>query len=355
MKMRTVLGLVAAIALVFPIATATTFGQISGMGGSNRCFGRLYSDLPDAARITLIGSSRVRRAVLPERIAQAVHLPDTGVINLAHPTSSLPLDWSLMNRLSRDASLDIMVFGVLPRSAPLREIERAIDPRPSEPFDFAFAGGSLKQTYLFGAPYRDQLRLIWGQTDTPLIAAWDSARLYAERMRQFIPAVLTEFVLVRLIVLRKGYDPARKQDCLLTKWEDPAPEAQFGRPKDIAKRDAYAAQLTGWVDPDPLGFFSDPAFALDRAVIRDQIALARARGAQPVFLYLPSIHVPVDPRLSQTFRDRFGAALLVPDDALRAALAPQFTDNSHVNSAGRRLVSDWLAAQLGPMMTKGQP
>ena len=127
---------------------------------------------------------------------------------------------------------------------------------------------------------------------------------------------------------------------------------QFGKNGE-RKKDAYKAFFGNpdWVDPEPLGFFTDEARTLDRFMIRKMIDRVRAHGAQPVFLYFPSILVPVSADLSRTFQEDFGAPLIVPEPALRRQLEDGlYFDNSHLNTQGRLVFSDWFGRELMPIL-----
>lgn len=355
--MRYVLGGLALIALIVAMATGTTTGQILSMPGSNACFLRLYTTLPPEARIAFIGSSRIRRGVQVDVVSKALDLPPAGVMNLGHPTDSLPLDYALMNRLTRDHPLDVIVFEVQARSAALEDAEYGLLPRDYAPI--RLSSGEVKLKYVLGAPVRDQARLVFAVADNRLLAAWDFSRLYAERIRQFIPSVVTQ---VKQAVLGAPQQPQgaphpatprirnekRAQDCFQARWDAPTETAQHGDAKALRKKRLYRDFFPGWQDPAPLGFLTDDRFDIERAVIRDMIALAERRGATPVFLYVPSMHVPVTPDLATAFARDFGVSLLVPPPALHAALAAerQYYDNSHLNTAGRARFSAWLADQL---------
>lgn len=321
------------------------------MNGADSCLFRLYSAVPEGARVMFIGSSRVRRGIEPDVMTAALGLPPTGVVNYGHPTPSLPQDLSALRRLLTSDAPDVMVFGVIPRSQALRQAEREIDPRTSAPFDIELPGGKIKQTYLLSGRISDQVALLRERIDNPILLAWETTRLYGERIRRFIPAVLTEDILRRPLRGARRYEPDRQQDCRQKAWIDPSDEAQNGSPKAREQKEAYLARFATFTDPDPLGYFEDPTRQIEHASIRGLIKLAAERGATPAFFYIPGIGVPIDPGLSAAFEAKFSAPLWVPDPALRAAIEDGgYYDNSHLNIAGRALLSEWLSGLVSPLL-----
>lgn len=355
--MRLVLAAAFLVAVGLAVASAMPFGRAAALPNSPGCFQRLYETRPEGVRVVLTGSSRIRRAVQPDVMTAALGWPAGSVVNLAHPTPSLPLDLALAGRLvpprtGPGTGTDVMLFGLLPRSAGLTAAERDIDPRVNEPYDLHLAAGTVKQIYILGAPVGDQLRLALGASANPVTGAWDALRLMAERLRQFIPAALRgKAVPLALRGTGAGDGSDRGYDCFLARWDKPTPQAQTGTPAARALREAYETRFPGWSDPAPLGFLDEPEHALERHAIGRLTAMARARGAVPAFLYVPGTGVPVAPDLAQAFEARFGAPLLVPDPDLRARLEDGlYYDNAHLNTEGRRLFSVWLAGAVAGLL-----
>lgn len=351
---RLLLALVFCLGAVLLGFTGSTKGGILTMVSWDTCFVRMWTDLPEEAKIVFIGSSRMRRGLQVDVISDTLGMPETGVINLGHPSPSMPLDLSIMDRLSAAHPLKVIVFEVLPRSPALRGLERSIDPG-NTPVDPPLSFGVVNARYLLGADLSSIAQLILDHTDNRLLAYWQVARMWSARISYTIPKVpevvwiqASSWIRPLLDPNYKGiFDPNRLQDCMNLAWTDRSDQAQNGTRKGRKLKADYRAAFDGWEDPDPLGFFDAEATFLDRAMINKMTRLARERSSIPIFFYLPGIAVPVDPDLTKTFEATYGVPLWIPPPELRTELENGgFYDNSHLNNRGRDLLSIWLAAQL---------
>ena len=104
-------------------------GQAMVIGNSRDCYYRLYNGVSPEARVLITGSSRIRRAVLPRDVAAALDLPEKAVVNLAHPGASLQFDYALMDRLTAEGDVDLVIAGLWPQGTALRAEEAAADRR----------------------------------------------------------------------------------------------------------------------------------------------------------------------------------------------------------------------------------
>ncbi|MEL6521317.1 MAG: hypothetical protein AAFQ66_10155 [Pseudomonadota bacterium] len=359
--MRIFLILSFSAALAFIVIAGSSYGRAVGLDEDRYCLRSLYVAARPDAEIIFIGSSRIRRGVEPDILTDALNLPQGAVVNLAHPTVSLPLDYATIRDVTNRADPKVVVFGVVPTGPDLHAAERAIDPRPSAPFDLALSSGKVKQRYVLASSFRDQIRRAYSSADSIILGSWDAARLVANRMQNFVPAVLRGDILRALIPTKGNAYYPRDYDCMVKAWNDPDDKAQHGRPQHRERREGYLAFFgslaePAWEDPTPLGFLDAPERSFERSVIHDLVALGKDRNFTPVFYYMPGINVPIDPRLPEAFEAEFGAPLLVLHNDLRVQLADgHYFDNVHLNTKGRERVTPWLATALGPFLERTSP
>ncbi len=372
------------IALVLAFVTGTAilvaanskYANMSVMGELevSRCYLNLYYSLPSEVRVLLLGTSRVRRGVEPELLAESLKLPPKAVANLGHPGGSLALDYSIAERVSREQHISLVVFGVRAQSDRLASISKLLHraARRGEPIPemterevrlhgwrarnrlIGLASGKVERRYVIGAPISAQARDAWRRTESPVLASWDISRLFVKKVEETIPMIF-EGLLLDLALAKQVEEP--ELVCHKSEWSRPEDRFQHGNAQERQSKDFHREFFLGldsrqaWVDPDPLAFLTSEATADERSWIQDLVALGEARGFRVVFLYLPRIHVPIDhERLSKEFEREFSVPLLIPSPALRARLEKSgYVDQSHLNLSGRDELTRWLGAELGPV------
>jgi hypothetical protein len=353
--LRLALAIAFALAIGIVALSKTSINQASALGNSPTCYHRLLYNPPRNTEIVAIGSSRIRRGVTPEIIANAFGLEDDQVLNLGHPSISPAYDAGVIERIAAMRPLRMVVFEVTLRSPALRAAERSIDPRRNAIYDIGLSSGIYEELYVIGGEFPEQMARLERHATTSVLGAWDVSRVFADRIAKTLGLLSAG----RQLTIMLGREEAglvrdRQNMCFLANWDDPSEASQHGNPAaralKVAYRDTFAPPPdgSGWHDPEPFGFFDAPEFASRRAAMHDLVAMGIEEDFIPVFLYLPGIYTPQPTAaVLNRFDSVFGAPLLVPPQDLRARLERDgYYDNSHLNTDGRAAFSDWLAQAL---------
>lgn len=93
------------------------------------------------------------------------------------------------------------------------------------------------------------------------------------------------------------------------------------------------------------GFLADTEFAAERVYVRRMKALADAHDVKLMFIYMPFFKGTTEV-LDLDFYGKLGTVLVPPADV--TGVASNFMDPIHLNDTGSKLLSTWLAGQLGP-------
>ncbi len=348
-SMRLVLAASFVASLLILAVSMSPVGEAMGKGNSQSCFLRLTMNPPQGAEVLVIGSSRTRRSIDPEILSVEMGLEKSAALNLGHPAISLPHDYAIIDKMTRDKSYRIVLTEVLARSHDLATLERELDSGSTPNFRL-ISGTFHRNLYVIGAPISDQIRRVSQSTDNTGQASWDLARIVSTRIATVMTKVFAVRPLKRLFV-SGTINPDRTTMCMVKAWEKEGDQWQLGNPAQLALKAAYQDTfLDKPASPDAnhLDFFVDAETELMRQTVHDIVELAKARGYLPVFFYLPSTHVPVEHgALQSRFKEEFGAELLVPDETLRRQLEDGgYVDNSHLNNNGRALFSPWIAREI---------
>lgn len=347
--MRYVLVISFVLTAAFAFASATPWGRSKAFPNTNACFLDLYAAPITGATVLITGSSRIRRGINLSQIEDILERPSGSAYNYSHPSISLPFDYNLIDQaLTDNVDVELVVMGIVPRSSALLGVERELDPRGNAHLDVTLSGGAVTKLYVGGARPEAQFDLIDDLNPAaPRLALWEKFHISKQRLTQFIPNALRILEFENFPV-----DPGRPNECFVAAWDDQQKVTNFGRKAELKKAEYQERFDDGhWVDPEPLGFFTDQSNALDHFMIERLIDRVEAHGAKPVFLYFPSMFAPVSPVLSETFLDGFGVPLIVPSPLLRSQLEDgMYFDNSHLNTQGRLVFSEWLGTQLVPIL-----
>ncbi|MEL6417078.1 MAG: hypothetical protein AAFQ55_00480 [Pseudomonadota bacterium] len=315
---------------------------------SNACQYRLQTQLPESTRIAVIGSSRAREAIDPADLHTALGLEPDAVVNLAHPQIAPGYDYGVISAMTRHYDFDIVLTEVLARSGALEAAERAIDAGPNRPtLDLSI--GPARKAFVLGVSLQDQALRVFRDAPNTALALSDMFSLVSNRITSTIALISVRRIYPHLFRPFKQIDQSRPMLCALKYSRDASLLSADIRQQQQAKIDAYRDTFGtgGWVDPAPLGYLTEDAYAFDRASFRDVAELGERRGFAPVFFYVPGVDVPVSPDLADAFFDMFGAVLLIPPPELRRQLADGgYYDNAHLNAKGGKLFADWIAGEL---------
>lgn len=341
----------------------SSYGRVTVLGNSRSCYHHLLNSPPAEMKVLVVGSSRIRRGVVPEILSKHLGGTPRYVVNMAHPGPSLAYDYSLVEQASSNRALDAVVFELFATSPAANAIEREIDPLDKADFNLRLSAGVFERLYVVGAPLPDQIARIKRSPGGTLLASWEISKIFAERLRNLIPLIISGRYFPEMFMKDKEIDTRRETVCWQKIWDSPDDLLQHGNAAARKLKEGYARaflpQEDGsiWTDPAPLGFLQAPESAEPRRIAAELVKLGQERNFTPVFLYLPSIYIPVQAEaLRAEFRKTFGADLLIPDQSTRKQLEDGgYYDNSHLNAVGRVTFSEWLGEALDQSLRDSRP
>jgi len=334
------------------------FGRAMTQGNTYNCYWHLYSNTPEDVRIIATGTSRIRRSIVLADLEEALGYPTGSAANFAHAGVSPYFDYGLIDHITAHQDIDLILFEVWPQSLALRELEIEINPPGN--FDGRLQLDQKDLLYKLGLPLKIQMEHIQEDAPNPLHASWKITQLLRDRVAEAIPMMLSikriKNTLYSSISLRND----GRYECYLNIWDDPKDRIQNGSAKQKklqAKfKQAFAPKSTGsgWVDPDPLGYIHSKEFAGERRILHKVVKLAKERNTDLVFIYKPSIHVPIAyDSLAAAFKAEFGAPLIYPDSKTREILLDGgFSDNNHLNTKGRAIYGPWFAKAVAKALLR---
>jgi hypothetical protein len=353
----TVLCLAFAVSVGVFALSNSKLTRIAALAHSEACQLALQTSLSARTRIAAIGSSRTRVALNPAYLSQLLGLGPEGVVNLGRPGIDPAYYYGTIADLSGDHSFDLVMVEVLAGSDALTEAEATVDPRPAQ-FLVDLSAGAVRPSFMTGIGTHDQARRLLYDAPNVAVGLSDFFTVTADRITTTLALVRREEIYPKLYVTTSNIDPDAKMVCALRHSRDDAVLSPERRQRRQDKIDGYRAlfETEGWVDPDPFGFLTQDSSAVDRATLREMIALSDARGFALVFYYLPGTYVPVSPELAPAFEAQFGVPLLIAPPALRAQLdeGQFYYDNSHLTTAGSHMFLDWLATQIDDFLVEVQ-
>jgi hypothetical protein len=333
-------GAFAASATLIAISDAPWM-RANGYAHSRSCLHALQTS-GTPRRVLILGSSRMRQALDPSRMARARGLPDDTVVNLGRPDRDVGVDADQLEAMAATARPDLVVVELHAGSGRLQALERSLDP------------GGDGRVWRFGRDHYSQGALLL----RPLASLVRDGEGLGAIARLHAAAGIVAWRLnetFSILAARAWFDPrrpspetdpARGNLCAMTpdvlaatERPDPAADAQAA---------AFAATFDGW-ETDASDFLSAPQREADRRAVRRMAALSRRHGFRLVFLYLPSRRTPLpDAALVEAFRRETGAELIVPPRALIDDLdrRGRFYDNAHLTTTGGAEFTDWFEAAL---------
>lgn len=342
--LRLSLAAVFIVSAFIAVSAYTRGGEITALVNSQSCYEDLFYETPEDVTAVLIGSSRTRRGLLPNEIGAQLGFEPGQMVNLGHPGYSPAYDYNLLERVSSQRELELVVFEIQPKSAGLLAREAQI----YDVFeaDIHLLSGDYSYVFANGVSLGAQYQRVRSGTGNTLAALWDMTHLQIQRLSRAL-------FLIPLGYLGSGDKPVVDGEvgCLWQEWLSPEENIQLGNAKEARLREAYEDAFDMDV-PSPetshMGFFDEPQSALSRSIIQDTVALSKERGFELVFYYLPSIDLPTDrAAITARFSEDFGAPLLIPDRATRVRLnATGYVDQHHLNNSGRATLSEWMIQQL---------
>lgn len=345
-------GLIGAIAVVF--ISSSGFGRVAGIGNSIACYRGLYFSDPVAApKAAFIGSSRIRRGLDPDQFGAAFGWPDRAVLNFGHPGTSSAFDAAFIAEFAaRDvaAGLETLVVEIYPQSHAQRTREDQAARQNRTKQDLTLTTGPAEELYYIGASWGALFRDAFRDADGVGLALWDALKLASTRIKRHVVYAIKRRTITRVFRVDADIDRSRPNACVRKAWLGDAPGGETQERLIADTIAAFAPDETGarWRDETPDGFFTDPEHRRNRAAVARFARLGRDRGLAVYGLYLPGVGTPQpDPARLARIRAEYGIELLVPGPDLRAVLEDGlYFDNVHLNGAGRRLLTAWLADEI---------
>lgn len=325
----------AVAALVWQFDSLTI--RVSALGNSHDCYLKLARDMPSRVDVLLIGSSRVRRGIVPELLGEllgSAKQPLT-VVNWGRPFRDPDLDLALFDTLTRDSTVTLAAIEV--NVGERRPIERLTN----------------KTRSASAAPILARFDFLFTRFVTV------EGMGLVERLYELVSALRLKIEGASRILLtgrvgEKGdrtgaeaFDDSRPGICWLTQWNSPSADSSKPPQK---RRAAFEARHGTWFADgyEEVSFLSDAVWARTVLTLKEIVHLANARGIDVVFFYQPEYFVwPPSPQFSVAFEKAIGAPLFVPDKSILNRLQDGgFKDASHLTARGREITTRWLADSL---------
>lgn len=337
--------------------TMVPFGRATGYGNSGRCMSALTASPPSGVNSIIIGSSRTRRGIGPERLERLLGLAPHSFANLGHPSMSPAYDYATIDRLTKNRKFRYVLIEIRPYGPAQRRMELELD--PTQLNEVKLAGGNFDSMFLLSTGYREQMGLAGRLAEGPVAAGWNRVQLFLQRIgMQLSLFVRPKFLKEHVVKTLKNPHPERAEGhdgrntiCFLKKWASPTEEAQHGDKRARALRETFARNFKldrMAANESPMSYFTAPETAPERTMVEEIRRLGEERGFRPVFFYLPAVQFPAsEEEVTYAFERRFGVPLLIPDRATRTMLEDGgYWDNAHLNTSGRAIFTDWIAAQV---------
>ncbi len=284
---------------------------------------RIHFD-PAPIDVAVIGPSRSGAGISSPRLQTDLAARGLALqtVNFSLPENGRDLNWVILNELLKTKHPRLVVVGVLEKPSRYGHPAYKYVAPAAAVADPAYFGNLNYLANLIYLPYR-QARLALARLDP---AAFD------------LPA---------------RFDPARypgsNDDTTVTFTAGDGTRVE--RDARISPADLAAGKVRyeRGVRPPKLGRrLADVEFGDERTYVRRMAALARAHGVRLVFLFLPYYTGPSD--LQE--RDLYARLGPVFDASFVKTHDEWYSDVAHLNHAGALVVTDWLAAQLAPLLEK---
>lgn len=316
------------LAAVISLATFTSVGRAAIFPDNRYCFHRLYSGLPDEARVLLIGSSRIWLGLDPDQLAEALDLPRNAVINLAHTHRDYDFDRLVIEDLTRNTQIDLVLFDTLP------------PPEGRNPIGSELVVGKrlFGAYYVNGSSYADLFGELAEAPRGLAVRLHDMLRALQYRHQRMVPLLVGGRVWQTLSMPESDWDRDRQNICWNREWDEK--HRVFDPERRVRRSDIPADSASFETEkPDHQRF---------RAAHEDMIALAERNSFRAAFLFAPAWRsgAPGADFVTE-IEAGFGVPYLAPPEEMIAGLkATSYGDSAHLNRDGRTIFTAWLAEAI---------
>jgi hypothetical protein len=263
------LGLLLVVCLGFAgfVLTDDAILRYASLGNSQHCLFRLAARLDDA-EVVILGSSRVRRGIDPDQLAERLGKNPQRVVNFGAPGQSFARSYVIARDLLEYKHAPVEHLVVEANLTQWRTPRRSYADYQVRPDFAAFA--SVADLFTDAGMKEGQ---------SIVLRIRDLADMVLVKLDVALSAVMNGRLLVTLLYSPNVIDPTRTNICWARNFDgDQWPEeAAYQR----AARDAFHATHGDWFgeghDAMPR-LFQDPTFSRDIAYLRRLVAMARQHG-----------------------------------------------------------------------------
>jgi len=318
--------------LIVADSTNIRFGMF---GSSSHCYYRLATNFPANLDLLLIGSSRTRRGIIPDRLGELLSSDGkaASVVNFGHPYADVALDLYLLDSLTRDHRVRRVL------------IEAYLDDGAN-----GYSAQSMEE-FASMLSYRRIVQSLHDDTQPVPSRIYTFLNQLKIKITRSLQITLSGRVL-KTLYDHDEIDWSRTNICWTKKLE--RAEKSEKKPKYVAEMKAdrreFLSKHSGWFDK---GYYQPALFTSSDnswyvAALRKIVGLAKRRNIEIIFYYLPGYYDwPPSPAFAKEFQQRIGAPIVYPDKSLLRQLQDNgYQDSSHLTPAGREAFTPWLATSV---------
>lgn len=278
-------------------------------------------------------------------------LPEGGVVNLGHPGSKPLFDYDVLREMldKERMSPKIILVGAILTSWRQHELEKgATGEIPA--LRVALGLGDANLEVIAGSGTAALAALVDEERQSWAMMLRDMLTLQARRLDTHIKLALRGRSTWDVFISKPYIDTERSNICFRQGWKFEQKLDHKLQAKETYRTLFEGAAPTGELDPSD--FLEHPQYLAEREGLRQIAQMASTRGITAYTLYLPGVYTP---QLPAVFLDRFEAeigmpVLTFPQEFREALGSRHYTDPTHMTVDGRAIISDWLAAQLKPLL-----
>lgn len=296
------------------------------------CYWKL-SDRLSKADLVIVGSSRMRRGIDPDQLAELLSMKAKRVVNFGMPSRSMARNFVFVSD---------MVESPHPPEALLVELSYDKLAFPTSDYrDYRyqphFAGFGAVQVLAEDLGSKKHQSLV--------LRARDFLDLVMTKIETGVASVFTGKLNE---TLEYRMESERENICWRPKFDDPV-KAMVKKHKKARKK--FYSEHDDWFDEgfaDLDALFDKTSLERDRYYLKQIVRMAKARGVALYFVLLPSYYTwPPPPEFASEFEARFRVPLIFPDKRkLKEITDGGYIDFGHLAPRGREIFTRFVADEL---------